>query len=212
MLTRLQAKKLEAVKAALPPSSSSLELPIEFTSTEQVLFYGEHKDKVENCSKLLDPSSRLYQLAEQYRQRLMQIYPEQISAPQRMPFHLELVPYGKGLDPDNQLLLRRAKLLQGRTIRCSWDDLVVYGKAVTLQGPIAEDYGVTHLTIAHFSKGVPWSFHLLQDEHPFRVLRHTENLFELEWRHKTYSYPAHFGSLHASDLLDILKAAEAMDQ
>ena len=107
----------------------------------------------EKCSKLLDPNSNLFQFVAHCRQMLIKYFGESVISPIRMQPHIEVMAWGQPYEDEE--MLKRVAFLQGRKIEPRF---IVCGKAVALAAPVVSGYGPTHITIAHFPKGVPENY------------------------------------------------------
>jgi hypothetical protein len=111
-------------------------LPIEFQSLTRLV-------GVERKSKLLAAESTLYQVLEQLKTAIRQVYEVN---PDRMGLHIEI-----SKNPTDAAFDEKAQSLQNQLIDLSnpqnWGYL---GKAFVLWTPAANEYGKTHITVVYF--------------------------------------------------------------
>lgn len=97
-------------------------------------------------SKLISNESPLYDWLSLERKKVTEIFPD-ISDPQRMDFHIELIK--KDEIPSEDLLLSRVKELEGKEI---YMNKRLNKKTYQVDSPLVSGYGDTHITIVHFSE------------------------------------------------------------
>ncbi len=103
----------------------------------------------EDCSKFLKLDSRFCELIQHLRSAVISKYGTQVSN-RRMAPHIEVFPYPSKYTEEE--MLERVAMLEGAQVQFFPATL---GKAIVLETPPVEGYGVTHATIAHFKGGVP---------------------------------------------------------
>lgn len=118
--------------------------PIEFLNPDEI------DESKERCSKLLDPKSQFYQRLAGMRRAIMVAFPGRVQDPSRMDFHIEVT---KGYPSyDKQTMLAVVKQLQGRQCPCDFWFIKQQGRALVIETPHVDGYGITHATIAYFPK------------------------------------------------------------
>ncbi|MCU0447543.1 MAG: hypothetical protein MUE85_21810 [Microscillaceae bacterium] len=124
-------------------------LPIEFQSTTRLA-------GVERKSKLLAQQSELYQVLEELKTAIRQVYEVN---PDRMSLHIEI-----SKNPTDAAFDAKAQSLQNQAIslsnRQSWGYL---GKAFVLWTPEVSEYGKTHITIVYFGDFARPTLEIMQD-------------------------------------------------
>lgn len=113
----------------------------------------------ERCSKLLAVPSQLVDELGVLRTALKTAFADEVSDPR--PWHIELHPYSARPDEtrvEEELrakVVNRAQELEGKDVLINSDTLQTLGKAIILETPAVEGYGVTHITISFFIRGIP---------------------------------------------------------
>ena len=123
---------------------------VDFDDMYRIEFLNPNKwlPEREKNSKLLDPTSGLYDILENYRMSLENAYGSLLSK-KRMDFHIELIK--KGEEWSEELLVHRAQELEGSYVDLSDEDNWHFGGR-SIQIKTSPD---THIIIGYFKKGVP---------------------------------------------------------
>lgn len=116
--------------------------PIEFENPNAVLVGKERK------SKLLKVDSPLYKECQRKSQILRNKFGSEMSE-KRMDFHMELIKD----DPLDTTLVERAKKIE--KIEVDVNNYELTPKSIGIKGPYVSGYGVTHITLGHFARGLP---------------------------------------------------------
>lgn len=116
-----------------------MQVPVEFLSRSRIV--GR-----ETCSKLLDPSSRLYKILRAVKEHIS----KRFELTTRMDFHVQLIKNAA----ESAFLEERTRVLQGHVIDlfdlANWYFL---RRAFVLRTPEMKGYGATHITVAYISTG-----------------------------------------------------------
>jgi hypothetical protein len=144
-------KEKTEVLEEIPEDETEVEsMGVDFDDMYRIEFLNPNKwlPQREKNSKLLDPTSALYDILDNYRMSLENAYGSLLSR-KRMDFHIELIK--KGEEWSEELLVHRAQELEGSYVDLSDEDNWHFGGR-SVQIKTSPD---THITIGYFKKGVP---------------------------------------------------------
>lgn len=148
--TRRKKKEKEVLEDIPEDETEAESMGVDFDDMYRIEFLNPNKwlPEREKNSKLLDPTSGLYDILENYRMSLENAYGSLLSK-KRMDFHIELIK--KGEEWSEELLVHRAQELEGSYVDLSDEDNWHFGGR-SIQIKTSPD---THITIGYFKKGVP---------------------------------------------------------